>query len=186
VKQAIAGVAPPELGEVNVMTVWPSIAAYPAGRFIGRLCMNRTGPTSFLTLGKLFALACIPFALALYFVRILPPLPFTWHYNRRYRLTNRRVVELGDRMSWRAHILPWRFHLGEVVKEVRLDQFDSIEVQVLPGQAWFPAGDLIFRQGQVEQMRISGVQRPETFRQTCLKAQRSHAGVRKAMQLQAN
>ena len=27
-KQAIAGVAPPELGEVTIMTVWPSMAAY--------------------------------------------------------------------------------------------------------------------------------------------------------------
>ena len=34
-KQAIAGVAPPELGEVTIMTVWPSIGAYRLGRLVG-------------------------------------------------------------------------------------------------------------------------------------------------------
>ena len=37
-KQAIAGVAPPELGEVTIMTVWPSIGALGLGRWIGRMC----------------------------------------------------------------------------------------------------------------------------------------------------
>jgi hypothetical protein len=89
---------------------------------------------------------------------------------RRYRLTNRRViVEKGLR--------------GVEERSVSLDGFDSIEVQVLPGQEWFPAGELIFRKGTQETLRLNGVSRPETFRQTCLKARMSFVGVKKAMQL---
>ena len=51
---------------------------------------------------------------------------------------------------------------------------------VEPGQAWFKAGDLVFRQGQTETFRIAGVPRPETFRQTCLKAHLSFVGVAQA------
>jgi hypothetical protein len=36
-KQAIPGVAPAQLQEVTVMTVWPSLSAMAFGRFWGRL-----------------------------------------------------------------------------------------------------------------------------------------------------
>lgn len=42
-KQAIAGVVARDMAEVDVMTVWPSIAAYPSGRFLGRLYANQVG-----------------------------------------------------------------------------------------------------------------------------------------------
>ena len=64
---------------------------------------------------------------------------------------------------------------------VSLDKFDAIEVVVQPGQDWYPAGDLIFRLGATETFRLAGVSRPESFRQTCLKAQLSHVGVQKAL-----
>jgi hypothetical protein len=38
----------------------------------------------------------------------------------------------------------------------------------------------VFRLGQTETFRIAGVQRPETFRQTCLKAHQSFVGVAQA------
>jgi hypothetical protein len=68
---------------------------------------------------------------------------------------------------------------GSELKSVALDRFDSIETVVQPGQAWYKAGDLVFRLGQVETFRIAGVPRPETFRQTCLKANMSFVGVQK-------
>jgi hypothetical protein len=37
----------------------------------------------------------------------------------------------------------------------------------------------VFRLGQTETFRIAGVPRPETFRQTCLKANMSFVGVQK-------
>jgi hypothetical protein len=173
-KQPVAGVAPSELKEVTVMTVWPSVCATAAGRFWGRLFDIELGFRLFgvpLTLGRLFALASIPFMLALYFLLRLPRFPFVLIGIKNpfcwvYRLTNRRVVVENP--------------FGGELKGVSLDRFDSIEVVVQPGQAWFKAGDLVFRQGAVETFRIWGVPRPETFRQTCLKARMSFVGVQQA------
>ena len=88
--------------------------------------------------------------------------PWCW----QYRLTNRRVVMENP--------------FGGEIKSVALDRFDAIDIVVEPGQAWFKAGDLVFRQGQVETFRIWGVPRPETFRQTCLKGRNSFVGVQQA------
>ena len=73
---------------------------------------------------------------------------------------------------------------GRIDQYVDLDRFDAIDVVELPGQEWYPAGDLIFRRGTIETFRLRGVQRPETFRQTCLKAHQAYVGVRKAMALE--
>lgn len=187
-KQAIAGVVPPESGEVTIMEVWPSVAALGGGRFWGRLYNNRSGITVpgtpiTITLGKIIALLSIPLVLPIYFLMLLPsfiylpklgPIPgisISNPWARRYRLTNRRVVI--QRAS------------GEEDASVPLENFDQIEVVVLPGQEWYPAGELIFRQGNVETFRLSGVPRPETFRQTCLKAQRAHSSVKKAVEREA-
>jgi hypothetical protein len=165
VKQAIAGVAPPELSEVTTMTVWPSIASTGLGRALGSLYGIRAG-VWILTIGRLFMLFTLPLALLLYFAIRMP-----WAI-RRYRLTNRRVmVERGLRPT--------------VERFVDLDRFDTIEVVVLPGQAAYHAGDLVFRKGNVETFRLSGVSRPEPFRQTCLKAQVSYVEVRKILKQQA-
>lgn len=155
-KQAIAGITPPESGEVTVMTVFPTLGAFAAGRLIGRLCGIRAG-FGFFTPGKLFALLLIPVAIGLYAYSLLPGVV------TRYRLTNRRViVQKGLRPTDQR----W----------VDFDRFDSIEIEVLPGQQWYPAGELIFRNGPVETFRLSGVSRPETFRHTCLAARRGYLG----------
>jgi hypothetical protein len=173
--QPIAGVAPSQLREVTIMTVWPSLAATGFGRLWGRMFAWEAGFRLFgvpITIGRLMALVSIPFMVALYFLMRLPrfPLvlvgiknPMCWHY----RLTNRRVVMEN----------PYR---GGEIKSVALDRFNTIDVVVQPGQAWYKAGDLVFRLDQTETFRIAGVPRPETFRQTCLKAQLSFAGVARA------
>ena len=74
----------------------------------------------------------------------------------RYRLTNRRVL------------VEQPFGGGEQ-QSVSLDRFDTVTLEVLPGQEWYPAGDLIFRNGPIETFRLSGVPHPEGFRHTCLK-----------------
>jgi hypothetical protein len=156
------------------MTVWPSLSATSFGRMWGRLFAIEVGFRPFgipLTIGAMFALLSIPFMVALYFLMRLPRFPgvilgiknpFCW----QYRLTNRRVVTENP--------------FGDELKAVSLDRFDSIETVIEPGEAWFKAGDLVFRQGAVETFRIWGVPRPETFRQTCLKARMSFVGVQQA------
>lgn len=173
--QPIPGVSPPQLSEVTVMTVWPSIAATGLGRMLGRLYLIPLGFRIFgvpLTIGRLLALASIPIVVPWYFLMRLPRVPFvilgiknpmSW----RYRLTNRRLIVENP------------FGGGEI-KAVSLDRFDAIDVVVEPGQAWYPAGDLVFRRGQTETFRIWGVPRPETFRQTCMKAHLSFVGVQKS------
>lgn len=167
-RQAIAGVAPPELEEVTVMTVWPTLGASGMGRWWGRMYAIKIGVRILgipVTIGRLTALASIPLILPPFFLSIAPGLA------RRYRLTNRRVLIEKQEFS------------GRYVEEasVPLDKFDAIEVVELPGQAWYKAGELIFRDGATETFRLAGVSRPDVFRVTCLKAHQSFVGVKAAM-----
>jgi hypothetical protein len=147
----IAGVVPAEIKETTIMTVWPSNARYGLGRLLGSAYAIKWPDIYIFRLGNLIALLSIPLALVLFFMRIAPGIGY------RYRLTNRRIiVERG---------------LGGVEdKAVDLDRFDSIETVVQPGQAWYDAGDLVFKLGNVETFRLEGVSRPEAFRATCQKA----------------
>ncbi len=161
-KQAIAGVVPAETREAVVMVVWPSIASYGSGRFLGRLFSIRWPNVYIFRLGSLLTLLGIPWALVLYFRRLLPG------GGRRYTLTNRR-------MAIQTPIT------GVDLQAIDLDGFDSIETEVLPGQAWFNAGDLSFRREGREVFRLAGVQWPEPFRQNCLKSHRAYVSVREAL-----
>ncbi len=154
------------------MTVWPSLAATAYGRWWGRRFANPLGLTLCgvpITIGRLMALVSIPAILPLYFYMLIPKLPcivFGIHNAgcRRYRLTNRRVL------------VEQAFGGGEQ-QGVALDGFDAVEVEVLPGQAWYPAGDLVFYQGPAETFRLCGVPHPAAFQQTCLKVQQGYVGV---------
>ena len=153
----IAGVVPPSVREATVMTVWPSVASTGLGRALGRVygIQGGIGP---LSVGRLALLATIPVGLALYLSMRLP-----WAI-RRYRLTNRRVVvERGVNPT--------------VEQFVDFDRFDAIDVVVRPGQEWYAAGDLVFRRGAVETLRLVGVSRPESFRRTCLETRQGYVSV---------
>jgi hypothetical protein len=160
--QAITGVSPPAAAETTVMITYPSMGATSFGQTLGRLYSIRAGIGNILTIGNVVALLSIPQALALFVLRILP-----WSCTR-YRLTNRRVVvEKGLK--------------AKVDKEVSLAHFDRVETVVQPGQDWYPCGDLVFFNGQVETFRLLGVPHPDSFKNTCLKAARGFAGVKKAL-----
>ena len=161
--EPIPGVVPAELKEATIMTVWPSVAAHPLGRALGRGFAIRWPDIYFFRLGNLLALLSIPIVLPLYFLKILP------FIGTRYTVTNRRIVVL-------------RGIVGKEEKAVDLDRFDTVEVVVQPGQAWYHAGDLVFKKGTVETFRLDGVSRPEAFRHVCVKAQMAHATVKKARQ----
>lgn len=167
-KQAIAGVSPARADEAAVTTQWPSISALPAGQFLGRLYSIRWPDFYFFRLGNLFALVSIVTLVptALYFYKLLPRL------GTRYRLTNRRVLTCRG-LSAREE------------SAVNLNDFDSIEIEVLPGQQWFHAGELVFRHEGTEVYRLPGAARPEAFRQTILKTRTAYIGVRQVMERQA-
>jgi hypothetical protein len=156
-QHAIAGVCPPEVSEATVMTVWPSVGATSLGRWLGRLFRIRDGFGA-LSIGRLALLASMPVGMMLYLSMRLP-----WAL-RRYRLTNRRVtIERGIR--------------PKVEQYVDLDRFDAIDLVVRPGQEWYDCGDLVFRRGPIETLRLPGVSRPEPFRQACLKVRQSYVSV---------
>ncbi len=155
----------PEVSEKKIMTVWPGIASMAPGRWVGRLAGNRTG-YGFFTLGKLLALATIPLSLVVYLWRLMPGAC------RRYTLTNERLI----------------IQRGLTATEgpsIGLDEFDSIEVAILPGQDWLHAGELVFQREGKEVFRLSGVSRPEAFRQVCLKAHNALVRGRQVCQQQA-
>lgn len=165
-KQAIAGVSPASTAEASVMTVFPSVAKFGLGRALGLAYENQAGAYIF-RLGNLIALMSIPIALGLYFLRIAPGLGV------RYRLTNRRIVVL-------------RGIRGVEVKSIELDRFDSIDIVVQPGQAWYDAGDLVFKSGVIEKFRLEGVSRPGAFRAACQKSHAAYVGVKRSLERQAS
>jgi hypothetical protein len=135
------------------MTVWPTIGATAWGRLVGRLSGLPWG-YGFFTLGKIFALATIPLSLAVFCWQLMP------FVCRRYTLTNRRLVV--------------RKGLSAVEgPSIRLDQFDEIDVLILPGQEWLHTGHLCFRRQGAEVFRLAAVPRPEVLRQVCLKAKKA-------------
>ena len=156
-KGPVSGVVPPSVAEATIMTVWPSVAATSLGWTLGLLYRIKEGfgPVS---IGRVALLATVPLGLMLYLSMRAP-----WAI-RRYRLTNRRVVvEQG--------INP------QVKQFVLLNGFDAIDVEVSSGQEWYAAGDLVFRRGPVETLRLPGVSRPESFRRVCLEAQQAYGSV---------
>jgi hypothetical protein len=156
-QQAISGVVPPASAEATIMTVWPSVASTGLGQALGRVYRIRDGFGP-ISVGRLVLLATIPLGLMLYLTMRLP-----WAI-RRYRLTNRRVmIERG--------VNP------RVEQYVDLDRFDAIDVVVSPGQEWYAAGDLVFRRGSIETLRLPGVSRPESFRRVCLEARQAYVSV---------
>jgi hypothetical protein len=166
----IAGVHPPAVREATVAVVWPSIAAGRRGRLLGRISGNRWGFRLFgvpLTCGSAFAVLTAPLAALLYLGWKAPrwPLLVIGPQNprcRRYRVTNRRVlVERPLENDTPAEA------------QVALDAFDDIRIEVLEGQGWFNAGDLVLLASGQERLRLAGVPRPATFRQILLKTQRA-------------
>jgi hypothetical protein len=165
VSQQIEPVVHREGPEATIMTVWPTIGATSAGRLVGRLSGLRLG-WGFFTLGKLMALATIPLSLAVFCWQLLPGVC------RRYKLTSRRIV-------LQKGLAP------QDAAGIGLDEFDAVEVLLLPGQDWLHCGELIFRRGESEVFRLCGVSRPEIFRQLCLKARTALLSFRKVLREQA-
>ncbi len=133
---------------------------------MGRLAGIQLGLGGVFTLGNLLALATIPLSLAVFCWQLMP-------YGRRcYTLTNRRII---IRKGVRAVDQRW----------ISLDDFDAIDIEVLPGQQWLHAGDLVFRRGGIEVLRLAGVSRPETLRQVCLTVRTALVSVRNVVESQA-
>ena len=164
--QAIVDAAPAATQEITVTTTWPSICRYRSGAMLGRLFAVRWPNIYIFKLGNLLALLAIPWAVVLYFARLVPGL------GRHYWLTNRRVVVRNG--LW-----------GGELRAVGLDRFESIRIEVRSGQEWFDAGDLVFLEHGNEVFRLEAVSRPEPFCQTCLKSRQAYVSVHELIERQA-
>jgi hypothetical protein len=164
--QSVAGIMPSDLAEVTCKVVWPTIGATRAGRLVGQLADVRIGLGRFFTVGKLLALATIPVSVAVFGWQLMP------YVCRRYAVTNRRII---IRKGLKPIDERW----------IDLDEFETIDVEILPGQRWLHTGDLIFRHAGQEVLRLSGVSRPEIFRRVCLSAREALVSVRTVVEQQA-
>lgn len=165
-KQAIAGLSLSSQQESTALIVWPSVSATSFGQFLGRLYEKKAG-LGFLTVGNLFVLLSIPIAIPLYLWNVLPVV------GTRYRITNRHInVERGVQAI--------------MERQIALDQFDQIEIQQQPGQAWFRSADLVFSRGEEEVFSLLGVPYPEGFRTACQKASMTYRGFQEIHARQAS
>ncbi len=155
--QAISGVSAGT--EAEIMTAYPTLGATGLGRAIGSLCdavpLKTYGiPWWRLIIAAVLAVVVVPIAgtigLVLYFV--------TKMTGQRFVLTNRGLQVrqmIGVRLNSQA----------------ALSDIKSIDIQELPGQAFYKAADLVVKGGDGKTLvRLEGVQRPAVFRQTILEA----------------
>ena len=133
---------------------------------MGRLAAIRFGWGEFFTLGKLLALATLPLSLLVYFWQLTP------YGCRREMPTNRRIIVRKGLMAVDQ-------------RRISFDDFDTIDIEIPPGQEWLHAGDLVLRRGGVELLRLAGVPRPEAVRQACRNMRSALVSVRGVVERQA-
>lgn len=133
--QAIAGVSP--TSEARIMTEFPSVAASGLGRVIGSLMDSVPAKIFGIKISYIiFGLLLAPIGALLFLLRLL---------GARYILTNRSV------QTWAA--------LGtQRTASVDLNEIASVEIEELPGQAFFRAADIKLKAANGQTLlRLSGV-----------------------------
>jgi hypothetical protein len=147
--QAIAGVSASQEREIE--TEFPSIAAVAPGRLLGSLLESIPARIGGIKLSYLiFGLPLAPLGLVGYL-----QLKVT---GQRYTVTNRSV-------SVRSALT------GQLVKQVALKDIADVTVEVLGGQEFYRAGDVVIRNASGDEtLRCSGVPQPERFRHVILEA----------------
>ena len=141
-RQAIAGLMPPQLGEVRIREAWPSLAAVQGGlsRMAERLMKTVfLAPLGWLTLLPLFVRKFLPSVC------------------RRYTLTNRRLmIQRGLRPS--------------PAQEIALSDIDEVRLVPDSFDRFYLSGTLeVVSKGQVA-LTLAGVPEPEGFRHAVVNA----------------
>jgi len=138
--------------EQVVKVVWPSITAWPLGRWVGRVwgwALAR-GPLAALCAGFFLA----PVAALVYLWRLRP------RRCRRYLVTSERLLlveGLIARVVWDA---PW-------------SQISRLEVVTHPGQVALQAGDVQVYEGDRMLFTLPGVSLVENFIRICHRTQQA-------------
>lgn len=138
-KQAIAGLTPPEMEEARIREIYPSVARAPAIANLGKLLNNTIvlAPLGWLMMS------------AAYFSKVLPLIGV------RYTLTNRRVM---IRHGWK----------GTPGQEVALSEIDDVQLDPASVDHFFRSADLIIHRAGGTPMTLKAVPDAESFRHAIL------------------
>jgi len=152
--QAISGVSAGI--ENTIMGQYPSIAATGLGRLIGNIADSIPVPILGPKLSNLiFGLPLAPIG-ALEYLR-------TKAMGERYVLTNRSLER-------------WAMLGSRLIQETPLPGIADIQLEVLPGQQFYKAADLVALDGDGnELMRLQGVKHADVFRRIILEARDARA-----------
>jgi hypothetical protein len=146
VKQAIAGLTPPEVAEARIRDVWPSVARAPLFAGLGKFFIN----TIFLApLG--WAIMALP-----YFGKLLPIIAI------RYSLTNRRVL-IKHGWTWKVR------------SEVSLAEIEDVQLDPKSIDNFFRSANLIIHRSGSAPLTLTAVPDPESFRHAILAARNAWA-----------
>ena len=158
--QPICGVS--SNSETEIRSRYPSIAATGLGRLIGMLCESIPTKVWGVKVSYLiFALPLAPLGSLLYILQKLTGV--------KYTLTNRSV------RVWSV--------IGVAQKRsVALSDIGEVELSVQPGQEFYHAGDLtlVGEKGDVL-LTISGIARPDIFRENILRARDARAATEESL-----
>ncbi|MEX0702246.1 MAG: hypothetical protein WD069_09140 [Planctomycetales bacterium] len=150
--QAISGVS--ALEDNLVMRVYPSVAATGLGRLLGQALDSIPLRINGVRLSNLlFALPLAPVALGIYAMQKIA--------GETYSLTTRAV------RVWQMRLAAPRM----LRADVSLASIARIDIERLPGQAFYHAGDLVLRGSDGGELaRLAGVPRPDVFRRNIIEA----------------
>jgi hypothetical protein len=165
--QAISGVSAGT--EAEITTAYPSLAATGLGRAVGRMCdgilITHGIPLWRLLITVPLWLVIVPIALTvalvLYFITKIT--------GQRFVLTN-RALQVRQMIGVRLNA------------QAPLSEIKNIEIDELPGQAFYKAADLLIRGADGKTiLRLEGVQRPAVFRQTIIEARDARQQVEESL-----
>jgi hypothetical protein len=149
-RQAVTGVAPPQVAEVLIREDWPTVHAAGAPAKLGQRLVRTVflAPVGWLILAPLFAKKLAPFMA------------------RRYTLTNRRLmIQKGLRRRPLEQARP--------VQEVKLEEIDDVRVDQASHDPFAHCANLEVLSGGRVALTLPAVPEPEGFRQAILNAVRA-------------
>ncbi|MBI1310313.1 hypothetical protein GC176_03320 [bacterium] len=157
--QPICGVS--SSSETEVRSRYPSIAATGLGRLIGSICDSI--PVKIWGVKLSYLIFALPLSVPGVLVYVLQKLTGV-----KYTLTNRSVQV-------------WSVIGAHQLRGAALTDIEDVELTVQPGQEFYHAGDLtlVGAKGDVL-LTISGIPRPEIFRENILKARQARVATEEA------
>jgi hypothetical protein len=147
-REAIAGLMPPQLGEVKIREAWPTLRGVQSGAAsLGSKLIQTVflAPLGWLLNGLVFGRKFMPMVC------------------KRYTLTNRRLM---IQHGWKP----------APVHEVALKDIDDVRLDADSYDAFYRSGDLEVQSAGKTVLKLLGVPEPDSFRHAILNAVKAWGG----------